>query len=363
MIPVVLILTHGADRHASAVQVHLQASGTGVHRIDTAVLGTPAAPVTAHLRDGAVTGELAGCDLARVACVWHRRPSEFAVADVDDAAELRAGVGGILAALPYLNHPADMAVAAFKPYQLRLAGLCGLRVPETLITTVPTVAAGLADRLGNGVVVKSMSRRVPGLVCEDDRKGWARAIHLTQARIATTRHIRLTVVDGSMFGCRIDSPHLDWRTDGALCRYRSVDTPVEVAGPVRSLLALLRLRFAAIDFAVDAQGRWWFLEVNPNGQWLWIEENTGLPIAAAIAAALRLTVPIIALPRRGTEGCPVGREGMPLMAPDLDLGSLAVLEPTAHGARVDDPRYCECGAPSPCGQEPVAVLLGGGVDE
>ena len=47
--------------------------------------------------------------------VWHRRPSEFATADPVDAAELRAGIGGILAALPYLNHPADMAVAAFKP--------------------------------------------------------------------------------------------------------------------------------------------------------------------------------------------------------------------------------------------------------
>ena len=73
------------------------------------------------------------------------------------------------------------------------------------------------------------------------------------------------------------------------CTYQRVETPVEVAGPVRRLLAALRLRFAAIDFAVDADGRWWFLEVNSNGQWLWIEQATGMPIAAAIAAALRLT--------------------------------------------------------------------------
>jgi hypothetical protein len=52
---------------------------------------------------------------------------------------------------------------------------------------------------------------------------------------------------------------------------------------------LLRLRCAALDFAVDGAGRWWFLEINPNGQWLWIEHATGLPIAAAVAAALRLT--------------------------------------------------------------------------
>jgi hypothetical protein len=63
-------------------------------------------------------------------------------------------------------------------------------------------------------------------------------------------------------------------------------TPAEIAGPVRRLLALLRLRYAALDFAVDRNGRWWFLEVNPNGQWLWIEHATGLPIAAAVATAL-----------------------------------------------------------------------------
>lgn len=54
-------------------------------------------------------------------------------------------------------------------------------------------------------------------------------------------------------------------------------------------MARLRLRYAALGFAVDASGLWWFLEINPNGAWLWIEHATGLPITAAIATALRLT--------------------------------------------------------------------------
>jgi len=221
--------------------------------------------------------------------VWHRRPSEFAAEDSRDVAELRAGIGGVLAALPYLNHPADMAVAGFKPYQLALAGRCALPVPETLISTVRPVAAVMADRLRGQVVVKPMSRFAGGLVDADNRAGWDRAMHLTQQRIATTRHVRLTVVDGTMFAARIESPHLDWRRDGDACRYQVVETPVEVAGPVRRLMTWLRLRYAALDFALDGHGRWWFLEANPNGQWLWIEHATGLPIAAAIAAALRLT--------------------------------------------------------------------------
>jgi hypothetical protein len=287
--PVVLILTHPADVHAEAVQAHLDGSGVEVCRIDTAGSGSPAAPVSAHFAGGVLAGEVAGVSLARVVGVWHRRPSEFATTDEADAAELRAGVGGILATLPYLNHPADMALAGFKPYQLALAGRCGLCVPETMVSTVRPVASAMADRLHGAVVVKPMARFAAGLVDEDDRAGWERAMHLTQQRISTRRHVRLTVVDGSMFAALITSPHLDWRRDTDACRYQMVDTPVEVAGPVRRLMALLRLRCAALDFAVDQAGRWWFLEINPNGQWLWIEHATGLPIAAAIATALRLT--------------------------------------------------------------------------
>jgi glutathione synthase/RimK-type ligase-like ATP-grasp enzyme len=298
--PVVLILTHPDDVHADAVQAHLGAARVEVRRIDTAQLGGLSAPVTAHLRHGAVTGNVAGVSLSRVVGVWHRRPSEFTTTDAADAAELRAGVGGVLAPLPYLNRPANMAVAGFKPYQLVVAAFCGLSVPETMVSTVARVASTMADRLGGGVVVKPMSRQVAGLIDEHDRAGWERAMHLTQQRIPTTRHVRLTVVDGTMFAAMIESPHLDWRRDVHACRYQVVDTPVEVAGPVRRLLARLRLRYAALDFAVDPVGRWWFLEVNPNGQFLWIEQATGLPIAAAIATALRMATPSRLMPTTGT---------------------------------------------------------------
>jgi hypothetical protein len=284
----VLILSHPADRHADAVKVHLHAEGVQVHHIDTATLGSPHAGMHARLDAGMLTGQLAGIDLARVVGVWHRRPSQFAVSDPDDVAELRAGVGGVLATLPYLNHPADMAAASLKPYQLALAGRCGLLVPPTMICTTRSEAARFAADHGDAVVVKPMSRQVHRLVDADDRSGWQRAAHLTQQRITTTRHVRLTVVDSTMFAARIDSPHLDWRRDPDACTHQAVDTPETVAAPVRRLLGQLRLRYGALDFALDPQDdRWWFLEVNPNGQWLWIEHTTGLPIAAAIATALR----------------------------------------------------------------------------
>jgi DNA-binding CsgD family transcriptional regulator len=280
--PLVLILTHPEDVHADAVQGYLSRIGVPYHRMDTAKLGTSSAPANVLIKRGRIKGLLGGCDLSRVTCVWHRRPSTMS-GDPIDVAELRIGVGGVLAGLPYLNHPARMA-AALKPFQLVAAGACGLHVPDTLISSQPEVAKGFSTH--GPVVVKPMSREVHGLIKADDTSGWSRAIHMTQQRIDAAHHVRLTVVDDDMFAARIDTPHLDWRESDKDAKYSVIESPAYVRSGVRQLMHRLVLRYGALDFAVDEQGHWWFLEVNPNGQWLWIEDATGLPICAAVAKAL-----------------------------------------------------------------------------
>ncbi len=49
------------------------------------------------------------------------------------------------------------------------------------------------------------------------------------------------------------------------------------------LLRRLNLGFGALDFVVTPEEEWTFLEINPNGQWGWLEHATGLPITAGIA--------------------------------------------------------------------------------
>ena len=46
------------------------------------------------------------------------------------------------------------------------------------------------------------------------------------------------------------------------------------------------LLFSAFDLVVDKEGRFWFLEDNPNGQWAFIEQWTHQPIGRSIAALL-----------------------------------------------------------------------------
>jgi hypothetical protein len=59
-----------------------------------------------------------------------------------------------------------------------------------------------------------------------------------------------------------------------------------VRAGVRRFMHEFGLSFGAFDFSVDVAGQWWFLECNPAGQWGWLAEETGLPIADAIADEL-----------------------------------------------------------------------------
>ncbi|MFE9066013.1 hypothetical protein [Streptomyces violaceusniger] len=90
----------------------------------------------------------------------------------------------------------------------------------------------------------------------------AMAPHLFQARVDKVADLRVLVVDRQSFAVRIDSDLLDWRKDYSALSYRVVDLPDRLE---KALLTCL-----------DA----------PNGQWGWLEERTGLPMAAAFADLL-----------------------------------------------------------------------------
>jgi hypothetical protein len=337
---VVLIFTRPADVHAAAVQAYLDATGVEVRRIDISVLGTDEAPVTAYLNGGAVTGNLAGINLAQVVGVWHRHPSRLTQPDPinpDDPADMQVGTGGVLAGLPYLNHPVDTAVATLRAYPLVLAGRCGLPVPETVLTAdgpadAPSPHGRPAhhrpdhhgpdhqgpdhqgpdqrgpDQRGAGhqrsdhpmqgrrTTISPMSRLTGRLIVAENQAGCQHGVDLAQQPINATGYIRLTVVDGLMFAARTNSPHPDTLHHLEQHTYQRTPTPATIAGPVRRLLGLLRLRLAVLDFAVDPQGTWWLQDINPNGAWLHIQQTTALPIAAAIATALQTT----ATPRQST---------------------------------------------------------------
>lgn len=248
-------------------------------------------------------------DLSRVSGIYYRRPLPFTFPDDMTEAhrewaviEAKLGFLGTLAAVPrWLNHPAQIANAEYKPLQLRLAKAVGMRVPQTIVTNVPADARRFAESVGE-VIYKPFS---PRGVVEDGRQrllytvkvtpeqvddpGISLTAHMVQEWIPHTHAIRMTVVDGSCFTAEIhsDSPaaDLDWRSDYESLTYKVTTPTAQVRNAVTAFMNELGLRFGALDFLVTPSGEWVFLEVNPNGQWAWIKELAP-DIARALATAL-----------------------------------------------------------------------------
>ncbi|MFB8167231.1 ATP-grasp ribosomal peptide maturase [Kitasatospora purpeofusca] len=315
----VLVITGTFDPTADLVIEELNRRAVPVFRADTAWFPSRLAVVAG--RDGpagwygtVATGHRV-LDLAAVRSVYYRRPtpSDFppelpTEARAVAATEARRGFGGLLAALParWLPPPGRAAEAESKPLQLRVAAGCGLRVPRTMITNCPAVAKEFAERIGGPVVYKPFTP-VRGTVGGQSVAVYASLLRpedLGHPSIATTAHlfqewvpkayeVRLTAVGRQLFAAEIhagsEAARVDWRSDYDSLDYRVCEPPPSVAAGVHRVLEQLALPYGAFDFVVTPSGEWVFLEVNPNGQYGFVEQATGLPITAAICDYLEGT--------------------------------------------------------------------------
>jgi ATP-grasp ribosomal peptide maturase len=312
----VLVLTHQADTSADLVVKELRNRGTRVLRVDTADF--PLSLQVSAQFDGSWRGQLRGADgsveLADIRSIYVRRPTAFTFPpNMTDAErqfatrEARRGIVGLLMSLPcsWVNHPSRAADAEYKPLQLASAVACGLTVPHTVVTNVPEDADQHHAFLGSSAVYKTLAsasvadgQRVAIIYTTDVTSAdmadsrVALATHQFQARIPKVRDVRATVVGKQVFAASITSNGetanelLDWRADYGSLSYEPVSLRPNVEASLLALMERLGLSFAAADFLVTADDRYYFVDLNPSGQWGWIAEATGLPIAAAIAAHL-----------------------------------------------------------------------------
>ena len=126
----------------------------------------------------------------------------------------------------------------------------------------------------------------------DDLAGIETTAHQFQARVAPKAFdARIVVIGVRQFGFAIhattDQARLDFRRDYQALSYARIDVPDDVAVGVAELMADLRLAFAAIDFVVRPDGSWVFIgDVNPGGQFGWLEAATGAPLTDTLADLL-----------------------------------------------------------------------------
>ena len=314
----VLVLTEPGDTTADLVVTELAGRGARVFRMDTGDF-----PLTVGVSawfDGTWHGEIHSpdgtLDLRDVRGVYCRRPTAFtfpsSMTDAERrfaAREARRGIGGLLMSLPcgWVNHPSRVADAEYKPYQYTVAAACGLEVPRTVITNIPDDADQHAAHLGGEVVYKTLASAtipdgdrvkliyttaVTAADMADSRV--ALTAHQFQQRVPKQRDVRAIVVGDRVYAVNIlvdDTTQaagglLDWRADYDALLYEPTTLPRQVEAGLLRMTDRLGLSFAASDFLVGPDGRHVFVDLNPNGQWGWIQDATGLPIAAALATEL-----------------------------------------------------------------------------
>jgi glutathione synthase/RimK-type ligase-like ATP-grasp enzyme len=248
-------------------------------------------------------------DLDDFGAAWWRRPQHPQISTsiatethrlfaANEAAEALAGLWHALDVF-WVNDPGSDHVAHRKVTQLRAAQECGFRLPQTLITNDPDEAKIFIDRRGyRNVVYKAFSAleeewRETRLLKTDELSLLDNVRYtpvIFQEYVEAVYDLRITVVGGEVFPAAIHSQQtsypIDFRMDMANAEITAVEIPQRIRGRLRKYVRKLGLQYGAIDMRLRPDGEYVFLEINPAGQWLFVEEKTGQPIAAALARLL-----------------------------------------------------------------------------
>lgn len=302
----VLIVSEADDLHATAMVATLREQHAMTPlRLD--LRDFPREPGSFRLGAPGVERSLAGlAGLDEVGSVWWRRPHPSAVpagVRADDnayrQAECDAFVQGLLWSLgaQWINDPGNDRIAHRKIVQLDTARRAGCAVPDTLVTNDPDEARAFIETCDSRVVFKrtGTSRaefsetRLVG-TADLDRLGSIRWAPTTfQRYIDPECDLRVVWVDGREWAVRIDSRAGAGRVDSRLDT--SVDfvptlLPAAVSKSLATLMGTLGLSFGVLDLRVGLDGEYYFLEVNPQGQFAYLEIKTGLPIFTSLANLL-----------------------------------------------------------------------------
>lgn len=310
----VLILAPEHDLTADRMVAHLQRREVPAARFDTAWF-PQRAHLAATLHDGAWAGTLTFGErcvaLDELRSIWYRSPSAFelppALSPAERhwaAGEAKLGLGGVLSALPVLwvNQPSRVADAAFKPLQLRVAAMCGLAVPETLITNDDTAVRCFAEtgetvsKALGAPSIREQNIRMTAFTHVlddadlDDLRGVEATAHQFQRWVPKDYEARVIVVGAAVFAAGIHAgtseTYVDWRNSYSDLAYSRPCPPESVRDGVVRYCREFGLVYGAFDFVVRPDGCWVFLECNAGGQYGWIEDAIDAPITTALADVL-----------------------------------------------------------------------------
>jgi glutathione synthase/RimK-type ligase-like ATP-grasp enzyme len=198
-----------------------------------------------------------------------------------------------------MNPPLATDRSKSKLSQLRTAGSEGLLIPRTHVGNDIEGICRFIRECGGKAIAKSLT----WFVGDDARISYTKLVTTSeilaapastayspliyQEYIQKKNELRITCVGSKVFAAEIDSQTshkatIDWRRDQFRLKYRKVEIPRGLRRKILSVQSALGLKFGAYDFIVTPKDDYVFLEVNPTGNWLWLEDELGMPISEEI---------------------------------------------------------------------------------
>jgi glutathione synthase/RimK-type ligase-like ATP-grasp enzyme len=327
----IVIVTQTEDPHADDVIIALERMGHGAVRLNTDEIPESARISMRWERDRPFEATIDVLSSGRtmsagsVRSVWWRRPASFAlpsglsIRETEFATqEIEHALGSLWSSLDcyWVSEPARIRQASWKGEQLARARRLGFEVPRTLVTTDPEVAREFFAACDNQMIFKvmsdpslgalSLSRQDPELQFEpyevmttviteaelDMLDSVVIAPCLFQEYVPKKAELRVTVIGDEIFAAEIRSQEheetlVDWRHFDVDVPYRAVSLPPLVTEQILAFVRSYGLNFSAIDLIVTPDDRYVFVENNPNGQFIFVEDRVPeLAMTDALAACL-----------------------------------------------------------------------------
>jgi len=190
----------------------------------------------------------------------------------------------------WISHPEATRLAENKLVQLDAARRAGLRLPRTLVSQDPAAVRRFCEEREHEVVVKTVAgtpktpvmagRVTPELISRDEDVALCPAIY--QELVPGSRHLRVCCFGDRIYTGLLETDRLDWRYP-LDARVEPYELDGATARRVRAVVAALGLRMGVLDMKLAPEGPPVWLEINPQGQFLFLEGMAELPLTNPFA--------------------------------------------------------------------------------
>lgn len=300
----ILIITNKKDYTADYLILKLKERNIDFFRLNTEDF-PQSIDLVLNVNDKGINGYLNTpqkiIQVDEISSAWYRRPlpSNLETKELEHAAkefirvESEETLVGLWKILPcfWVSYPDNIRAAESKIWQLKLASEIGFAIPQTLITNSSWEARTFFNEIDSIIykpqrhgriiqngstsfIYTSIVKKQHMNQIESNRF----APSLFQKHVQKNLELRITVVGEKTFAVEIYSQEViealyDWRrADTGKLLHRPHRLREDIKSKCISLVKKLGLRFGAIDMILTPQGEYVFLEINPNGQWAWIQE-------------------------------------------------------------------------------------------